>query len=975
MTTNSGITGGGTAGQTTHDAREDRAGGVSHSGLPVRAALLPPVGEDAAGMPRSGAFAAPSLRRGWQTTTRRLVASVVLLGWAGALFAAAPLSVTHLQCEYSVEPLGIDTPQPRLSWVLESPVRGQRQKAYQVLAAISASQLAAGQGVLWDSGRVTSDATTQIPYAGAPLKSSQRVFWKVRVWGAGGPASAWSAPASWTMGLLNPADWQARWIGGPTNAPTLILRREFLVRPGLTRALVHVCGLGQYEMTANGAKVGADLLSPGWTKYDKTCLYDTRDLTPLLHAGTNAVGLLLGNGMYNVAGGRYTKFKGSFGPPKAIAQVQLEYADGTTEILGTDDHWRVAAGPIVFSCVFGGEDYDARRSPRGWDQAGFNDAGWGPATVVAGPGGGLKGQSCAAPPIQAIETIQPVKVTTLTNGLTVHDLGQNAPIMLRLRVRGPAGSSVRITPAELLKPDGAVDRGSAGGGAAYWQYTLAGAGAEDWFSKFFYHGCRYLQVERRPATPGGELPTLESLEGVVVHSAAAPVGQFACSNDLFNRIHTLIRWAQRANLVSVLTDCPHRERLGWLEQYHLNGPSLRYEFDLTRLFAKGMNDMADSQLATGLVPDIAPEYVVFDGGFRDSPEWGSAFVLVPWQQFEFTGDRDLLRRHFDGMARYVAYLGTRASNHIVAHGLGDWYDLGPKPPGYAQLTPRSLTATAFYYQDAWILAQAATLLGRPEDAKKYAALAEAILTAFNGAFFNPATGSYATGSQCANAIPLVMDLVEPAQRAAVVAALVADVQQHGNGITAGDVGYRYLLRALAGAGRSDVIFAMNNQSDKPGYGYQLQRGATSLTEAWDAGRGSSQNHFMLGQIMEWFYRDLAGIGSDPAGPGFGKILIRPQPVGDVTWCQASYDSVHGRIASDWRQDGGAFSLRVSLPPNTTATVWVPAKSATDVTESGKPAKRSAGVKFLRQESGSAVFEVGGGRYDFVSAEPKPARAR
>ena len=462
-----------------------------------------------------------------------------------------------------------------------------------------------------------------------------------------------------------------------------------------------------------------------------------------------------------------------------------------------------------------------------------------------------------------------------------------------------------------------------------------------------------------PATAGGELPVVESLEGEVVHSASTPVGEFACSNDLFNRIHTLIRWAQRANLVSVITDCPHRERLGWLEQYHLNGPSLRYEFDLAQLFAKGMNDMADSQLTNGLVPDIAPEYTVFSGGFRDSPEWGSACVLVPWQQYEFTGDLGLLRRHYDAMRRYVAYLGTRATGHIVSHGLGDWYDIGPKPPGQAQLTPPALTATAFYYQDAWILAQAAALLGRPADAKQFSALAAEIREAFNARFFNPASGSYATGSQCANAIPLVMNLVAPTNRAAVLAALVADVQSRSNSITAGDVGYRYLLRALAEGGRSDVVFAMNSQSERPGYGYQLKQGATSLTEAWDAGRSSSQNHFMLGQIMEWFYHDLAGIGGDSAGPGFQKIIINPQPVGDVTWCQASYDSIHGKIVSDWKREGNAFTLNVTIPSNTSATVFVPARSANDAKEVG-------GVKVARWEHGRAVFEIGAGRYEFHS---------
>jgi hypothetical protein len=895
-------------------------------------------------------------------------ASVEMGAWLVTSQTTPDYTETDLGCEYVSNPLGVDVAAPRLFWKLESSERDQRQTAYQSLVAAAAETLALDNGDLWNSDKVVSDETTQIPYQGRPLKSSQQVFWKVRVWDKDGKVSAWSQPASWTMGLLSEADWQARWIAARADSETLLLRREFTVKPGLKRAIAHISGLGYYELSLNGHKAGEDLLSPGWTKYDKTCLYDTRDLTPLMSEGHNAVGLLLGNGMYNVKGGRYIKFKGSFGPLKAIVQLRLEYADGTTEIIGSDEQWGTHPGPITFSCVYGGEDYDARLEQGGWDQPRFDDSKWQPAQVVNGPGGKLRGLSAAAPPIRTFDVLKPVSVKPLTKGVTVYDLGQNAALVPRIVVRGTAGAVVRIIPAELIKKDGSVDRWSSApdGAPVYWQYTLAGGGRETWFPKFFYHGARYLQVECTAPAEGGELPLVEALAGVVVHSASAPVGEFECSSELFNRIHSLVRWAQRSNMMSVLTDCPHRERLGWLEEYHLNGPSLRYEFNLAQLFTKGMSDMADSQLANGLVPDIAPEYTVFEGGFRDSPEWGSAFVIVPWQQYEWTGDRELLRRHYDGMRCYVAYLGTRAANRIVSHGLGDWYDIGPGRPGLAQLTPVALTATAFYYCDARILAQAAALLGKADEAKQYEELAAQIRAAFNQKFFSTANRQYATGSQCANSIPLVMDLVEPENRGAVLEAVVRDVRRRGNALTAGDVGYRYLLRALAEGGRSDVIFDMNHQSDKPGYGYQLKMGATSLTEAWNADPQSSQNHFMLGQIMEWFYHDLAGIGGDPTGPGFKKIIIRPQPVGDLTWAKASFDSIRGKIISHWSKADGAVTLSVTIPPNTTATVFVPATSADQVSEGGVPAARRAGVQFLRQEKDRAVFEVRSGQWVFQS---------
>jgi len=903
---------------------------------------------------------------------------------AGALvFVPTPSnaeqSPVDLRCEYAINPLGVDSQQPRLSWKLESGERGQRQSAYEILAASSEKNLAANNGDLWDSGKVDSDGTIQISYAGGELKSSQPVVWKVRVWDANGNVSAWSRAAEWTMGVLSSNDWQAKWIGAAdTNIQSLLLRREFSVKPGLKRALANICGLGQYEMTLDGKKVGDDFLSPGWTKYDKTCLYDTRDITADLKAGKNAFGIELGNGMYNVlGGGRFTKFKGSFGPQKAIAQIRLEYSDGSVEVIGTDDNWRVAPGPITFSSIYGGEDFDARLAQRGWDKINFDDSKWQSATVVSGPGGELRGLSCAAPPIEFFEVHKPVSSFTLANGDMVFDLDQNAAHVPQISVTGPAGSKVRLIPSELVGEDGSANQSSMGAGrrGTLWcEFTKASDGEETWSPKFFYVGCRYLQVHLTPATTNGPLPEIKSAAGIVVHSASEPVGEFKCSNDLFNRTFTLVRWAQQNNMVSILTDCPHRERLGWLEQDHLNGPALRYDFDLAQLFTKIVNDIADSQLTNGVVPTTAPEYAIFRdrndpkllrNNYGDTPEWGATFILAPWQQYEFSGDLSLFRKNYDVMKNYVTYLGTRANDYIVNYGLGDWYDLGPKAPGVAQLTPVALTATAFYYENTKTLAQAAASLGKNDDAQQLSDLAGKIRDAFNEKFFDATSKSYATGSQCANAIPLVFGLCENSNRTAVLDALVRDIRAHDTANTAGDVGYRYVLRALADGGRSDVIFDINNQTNKPGYGMQLAKGKTSLTEGWDGGH--SQDHFMLGQIQEWFYHDLAGIQNAPGSAGFKKIVIAPQPVGDVTWVKASYDSIRGKIVSDWKRDDEKFTLDVTIPPNTTATVYVPAKSADGVTEGGKTAAQSSGVKFLRLENGCAVFEVESGSYKFETA--------
>jgi len=898
--------------------------------------------------------------------------------------AGPALTPARLSCDWGIDPLGVDSPKPVLRWELESTMRAAGQSAYEVMVASEPEILAQGKGDVWDSGKVASDHDLQVAYGGPALKTAERVYWKVHVWDQNGAEAGWSAPATWTMGVVKSGDWGgAEWIGsGPIaqSAPiaepgSIRVRREFEVKPQIKRALIYVSGLGQYELTIDGAKVGSDLLTPGWTDYRKTCLYDTYDVTAqLARQGQHAMGLLLGNGMYNVEDvARYHKFTGTYGPQMAIGLLRIEYADGTVETIPTDGQWQAGAGPITFSHVFGGEDYDARLEAPGWDKPGFRGAAsdWRPAGGYRGPGGALRGFSFAAPPVRAIEILKGAPGREIRRGVMVYDLGQNASIMPAITVRGAAGSAVKITPAELLKKDGSVDRGSVGGGDAYWKYTLAGTGeGEAYFPKFFYHGCRYLQVERLAPPGGGDLPLVLSVDGVVIQSSAAPAGTFSCSNELFNRIATLVRWAQRSNMMSVLTDCPHRERLGWMEQDHLNGPSLRYDYRMERLFAKIDNDIADAEEPGGLVPEIAPEYVVFparkSANFHESVEWGSALLLVAQQQYEWTGDLDLLRQHYDAMKRYVDHLGAYAPNGIldIPGDLGDWYDIGPKRPGVSQLTPVALTETAFYFEDASVLAEAAELLGNAVDALKYKALAAEIRAAFNAKFYDTQKEQYGTGSQCANAIALVMGLVEPAQRSATLDALAGDVTAKGN--TAGDIGYRYVLRALADGGRSEVIGDMNNQSDKPGYGYQLKMGATSLTEAWDAARSSSQNHFMLGQIVEWFYHDLAGIQEDPAGPGFRRIIIRPQPAGNVTWVNASYDSARGRIAVEWKSGSTGFDLGVSIPSGSTATVFMPARAADQVSESGAPATIAKGVKFIENEGGRAVFEVSSGYYHFNS---------
>jgi hypothetical protein len=985
------------------------------------------------------------------------------------------------------------------------------------------------------------------------------------------------------------------------------LRREFVVQTGLQRAVVLVSGLGEYELSVNGTKNGSDLLSPGWSYWgptawqvgrNETVLYDTRDITAQIQPGaTNAIGLILGNSFYNVTPGygRYVKFTQSFGPLRAIVQVRLDYTNGTTQIIGSDTNWMTGPGAIDYENVYAGEDYDARLEPTGWNMAGYVNAEWAPAVLTNGPGGALRGLSCAAPPIGRFDVFMPVQtnvVTTNTSGqiiswndnngnsipatgiagifaatnwnnsnpgdnggvsalndntgatttaaftvtgtyggwgigtvsgadadgtynrrllggyantaagtgpevfsitgipyanynvivyfssdttnragtigcsgagvtydfstigpssisgtnailtqttdttganppadwamfsnlsgssetLTlsipngggiagfqieavsgtgtlVYDLGQNATLMPQLQVSGQAGSYVRIIPSELLGTNGLVDRTTCTQDStpplpAWWQYTLKGSGVETWVPQFFIHGCRYLQVQLYPAPGGGALPAIQSLQGEAVHSSSAPIGSFSCSNPLFNQIYSLVRWAQLNNMESYLSDCPHRERQGWLEQGHLNGPSLRYNFDLAPLFTKIENDIVDSQWTNnGFVPNIAPEYFQtsdsLTDAFHNSPEWGSTFILGAWQQYQFSGDAGLLQRFYPAMKAYLNYLtSTVNENYVVATDLGDWYDMGQLTAGTfsgVSLTSKTLPGTAIYYSDAVAVAQMAQVLGYSADAATYSQLAANIRAGFNANFFNAGSGTYDTSSQTANGMPLALGLVDATNIASVTAALVNDVRAHTNALTAGEVGIGFVFRALEQAGRADIISAMVNQTNFPGYGYQIGHNCTSLTERWDDADASfsSQDHFMCGEVMEWFYHGLAGIQPDPSGPGFKKIIINPGIGSGLASATASYNSAGGLITNQWRVSENSVTMTMAIPCGSTALICLPmAGTNAAVYESGNliwtngavvggsPNVTFAGILTTNLQT-SLIWAVGSGSYQFA----------
>ncbi len=915
------------------------------------------------------------------------------------------LTPVALTTEMRLDPVGIGAKTPVFGWnlaVMPAGARNLRQSGYRILVANSAEQLARQTGDVWDSGRVDSSVFWQIPFAGRPLQSGTTYYWKAHAWSGGASPGPWSTPARFTTGLLTAGDWTAKWIAAePDRAspglslenrgelrsslppPLPVFRRGFKLRGPVAGALLFVSGLGQFEVHLNGADVTATVLNPGWTNYRKTVAYDTYDVRRLLRPGDNVFGVLLGNGMYNVEGvkGHYTKFIGSYGQPKLLLQMEVRYADGTSDRFVSDSSWLTHPGPVTYSSTYAGEDFQANALPQDWDRPGFQPRGWQPSLEVSGPGGSLVASQSA--PLVVAEVYKPVRVTHPRPGIAVYDLGQNMSGWPAITVRGPAGSKVRLLAGELLSADGAVTQHSANASAenpVLFNYTLRGAApAESWRPRFTYYSFRYVQVSVEPALPGGKAPQLLSLAGDFVHARADAAGRFTSSDQLFNRIHTLIDRAVLSNLASVVTDCPSREKLGWLEETYLNASTLMLNYDVSGLYEKMSGDMADSQLDSGLVPAIAPEYVAFvdrqgnNTAFRDSPEWGSAAILSPWALYQLTGDQRPLREHYPAMQRYATYLAHRASGGLLDYGLGDWFDIGPRPPGESQLTSKLVTATGTYYWDLQVLAQIAALLGHTEDAAAYLRQAGEVRDAFNARLFNPKTNQYDRGSQTANALPLALGMVPAGHEQAVLENLVADIHAHSDHVTAGDIGFHYVVRALSDFHRSDVLAAMLSRTNSPSYGYQLSRGATTLTEAWDTNPDSSQNHFMLGHGEEWFYRGLAGLSFDLARSPEDAITLAPSLLPGVAAASASYRSPMGWIHIAWNRFGTGGSVELTVPPGAQALLLLPA--ATAWLESGKSPSGAAGVLDIKQTAAGPRLRLGSGTYRFSATALKDSAAK
>ncbi|WP_432834851.1 family 78 glycoside hydrolase catalytic domain [Dactylosporangium sp. CA-092794] len=880
-------------------------------------------------------------------------AAIAPVSSAAAPAATGEVAAGALRVDNATDPLGIDDPRPALGWRLTSSVGNERQTAYRVLVASSADRLTPGNADVWDSGKVTSGESVSVAYGGPALRSAQPYYWAVQVWDVHDAPSAWSAAARWETGLLSAQDWQgAQWIStdtAPTAAP--MLRSTFtLPAKTVASARAYVDGLGFAELRLNGGKVGDQVLAPANTPYAQRSLYTTYDVTTAVQPGANTVGVWLGNGYgprFSQYGFRWT------GPRQAVVLLTVAFTDGSRQTVVSDASWKWSTGPIVADDIYAGESYDARLEQPGWDRPGFPDASWRPVRVVAAPSPTLT--AAALPPIRVAGTLQPVRLSQPQPGVYVYDFGQNIAGWARLRVQGPAGTTVRMRTAEEIGAGGMLDTTTNRNAASTDTYTLAGTGSTETYEpRFTYHGFRYVEVTGYPGTPA-----TSSLDARVVHADVASTGTFASSDALLNQIWQNNRRTILNNSMSIPTDNPVRDERTppGMDVQAYRDASVR-EFGMNGFYANYLLDMP---------PGTA---LPSDAGNAQQPDMGGNQVGLAWTLYEQYGDRATLAATYPAMKRFVDTNAANVPGYIWTTGFGDWCppDLSGNANGGAGSPSAgncgsevSVVNTALSYQQARDVARAATALGQTADATRYTQLAESIKQAFNARFLNPDGASYGDGRQVTSVLPLAFGLVPDANVPAVGARLVDTIlNRNGGHLDTGIFGTRYLMDALARIGRIDVAMTVLDQTTYPGFGYEISRGATTAWEEWTyASSMETHDHAMFAGINASLYTQLAGI--QPAAPGYGAVTIAPQVPTGLQHVAASIDTVRGAVSTSWTVTGQQLALDVTIPVGTTATVHVPnfGRGDTTVTPTGATVQAATGTE--------TVYAVGSGTWHFTGA--------
>lgn len=913
--------------------------------------------------------------------------TIICLGYltVALLFGAcmpqdATLRPVDLRCEYLMNPLGIDVLRPDLSWQLEAAdarSRGLKQSSYRVLVASSPELLSHDQGDLWDSGQINSDKSIHVVYDGKQLDSQMSCYWKVRVWDHNGKPSRWSSHAIWSMGLLKKEDWKAIWIGkdgGEENAGSenrrlaaRMLRHEFHVEKRIMKATAYVCGPGFFELYLNGRRVGDHVMDPVLSNYSKRVFYVTFDVTNQLCRGRNSIGVILGNGRFFAPRINVPVYTPTFGYPKLLMQIHIVYSDGSVADIISDENWKItASGPIRANNEFDGEDYDARLEQRGWDKVGFNDSAWEPAQRVQSPEGRLIAQMIE--PMRITEVLKPVAITSPRPGAYLVDFGQNLYGMVRIRVRGPAGTRIQIRTSFTRRPDGNIKMEDNRSAQSTDVYVLRGEGEETWAPRFRGQGTHYAEVTGWPG-----VPSTKNFELLCVQTDMEKTGEFTCSDTLINNIYANVVRSTRMQERSVPLDPDRDERQAWLGHPAKTSESEAYIFKVAPFYGSFMGEIRIDQKDDGNISDAGSIWPFYSG----DPIWPSVVTILPDWYYNFYGDLRILQQNYDCLKRWVIFqektnLGPDGA--IRRGTFGDWVDAytmdGKVWEGGA--TSPHLLCTAYFYHNCRIAARVAGILGNTEERKRFNELADRVGIAFNKYFFRPEFNNYESETQCSYAVPLAFGLVPRERRKAVADNLVDDIiVKHKGHLSVGLVGMQWFMQVLTDIGRPDVAYTVAKQTTRPGWGYMVSKGGTSVWERWDQdtrdpGMNGESQLILAGNLAAWFYQTLGGINYDPEQPGFKHIILRPRPVGDLTFVRASHQSLYGMIRSEWKIEGGIFRWDVKVPVNATATVYVPAKDQESILESDKPASSVAGIKFLRMEEGLALFEIGAGHYQFKS---------
>jgi alpha-L-rhamnosidase len=902
----------------------------------------------------------------------------VTLSLASLALAATPLTIGNLRCEYKSDPVGMDILQPRLSWELISSERGTLQTAYQIRLATSEENLTKNK-LLWDSGKQASDASIHVVYQGPALGTGRRYYWQVRVTDNLGRTSDWSAPAFWEMGLLHDSDWQARWISPhlqedtSKSNPVPMLRQEFQVKKDVASARLYASAMGLYQLELNGKRVGDQYFTPGWTAYDFRYQYQTYDITSDLKPGVNCLGALLGDGWFR---GNLTwdNRRNSYGTRLGLlAQLVITYQDGKKQIVGTDENWKAATGPILLSDIYDGETYDARLERAGWSTPGYDDKDWKGVALLDSPKAKLVAP--AGPPVREIQELKPVRILKTPAGDTVIDMGQNMVGWVRFHVTAPIATTITLRHAEVLDSDGNFYTENLRSAKETTRFTAKGQGVESFEPHFTFQGFRYVAVSGWP----GEL-SLDDFTGVVVHSAIQPSSTFETSSELLNKLQLNIIWGQKGNFLDVPTDCPQRdERLGWTGDAQVFARTASFNHDTAAFYTKWLKDLALDQEDDGAVPHVIPNVLSHRTrkGESGSAGWADVSTVVPWTMYLSYGDRRILEEQYPSMKAWVEYMRREAGTRYIwssGHNFGDWLAFATTDPGYpGATTDKDLIQTAYFARSTALLQQTAQILGKTEDASTYAALLGKIKAAFQKEFVTP-NGRLSSNTQTAYSLALAFDLLPEAQRKGAAERLAQDVRKFGH-LTTGFLGTPLLCQVLSDYGYLDEAYMLLNRKEYPSWLYPVTKGATTIWERWDGIKpdGSFQdksmnsfNHYAYGAIGEWMYRVSAGIDIDPRQPGYKHILIQPRPGGGLTLVKASVHSMYGQVASAWEIKDGSFTLRVEIPANTTATVRLPKARLAQVTENGASLQASPGVSHAQQVEDGVTAELGSGSYVFES---------